>query len=77
MPEDVRVLHVALGRRQATFKLILLHIVHRKRRVTYDDQGNKKWLSGRDFVAEFGNDDPTNGEFLGHTKQQISQAPSL
>ena len=45
--------------------------------VRKDDQGNMKWLSARAYIAKFGTDDPTNGTFLGHSKTEISQAPSL
>ena len=36
-----------------------------------------KWLTGQEYVEEYGTDDPSAGKFLGHTKNEISQAPSL
>jgi hypothetical protein len=45
--------------------------------VRKDDQGNMKWLSARAYIAKYGTDDPTNGNFLGHNETEISEAPSL
>ena len=39
--------------------------------------GQDQWMTGKQYVATFGTDDPTNGQFLGKTKQQIREAPSL
>jgi len=45
--------------------------------VPIDEKGHAKWMSGKDYVKQYGNDDPTGGTFLGHSQKEISQAPSL
>jgi len=45
--------------------------------VTSDATGNEKWMGGDEYVAAYGTDDPAKGQFLGHSKLEISQAPSL
>jgi len=45
--------------------------------VTSDDNGHEKWMGGDAYVAAYGTDDPTAGKFLGHSKKEIAEAPSL
>jgi len=35
------------------------------------------WLSGKQYLSTYGTDDVDAGKFLGHTKSQIAEAPSL
>jgi hypothetical protein len=59
------------------FQRLASHAERPTRRVQKDDQGDMKWLTGREYVNAYGTDDPTAGKFLGHTRKEISQAPSL
>ena len=35
------------------------------------------WLSGKQYLSTYGTDDVDDGKFLGHTKSQITEVPSL